>query len=121
VRYSTLAESSKYWTSTNTGSKWSDPASSTYRNFTESTQFLQDGSYARLKNLSLSYYIPKKVLSVVDASVSISGQNLFTITKYKGFDPEATSTSVNSDASAGIDFGAYPSPRTITLGLHIGF
>ena len=121
VRYSTLAESSKYWTSTNTGSKWSDPASSTYRNFTESTQFLQDGSYARLKNLSLSYYIPEKVLSVVDASVSISGQNLVTITKYIGFDPEATSTSVNSDASAGIDFGAYPSPRTITLGLHIGF
>jgi len=121
VRYSTLAESSKYWTSTNTGSEWSDPASSTYRNFTESTQFLQDGSYARLKNLSLSYNIPKKTLSFIDASVSISGQNLFTITKYKGFDPEATSTSVNSDASAGIDFGAYPSPRTISIGLHIGF
>jgi len=121
VRYPTLADAADYWTTSNKGSVWSDPGSDTYRNFTESTQYLQDGSYVRLKNLSLTYNVPKSILSSVDASLSLSAQNLLTITKYKGFDPEATSTSVDSDASAGIDFGAYPSPRTITIGLHLGF
>ena len=120
VYYPTLAESVDYWTSQKKNAKWADPASKTGRNFTESTQYLQDGSYCRLKNLSLSYYLPKKIFNV-DASLSLSAQNIFTITNYKGFDPEASSTPSGSDASAGIDFGAYPSPRTISAGLHIGF
>lgn len=120
VYYPTLAESVNYWTSQKKNAKWADPASKTGRNFTESTQYLQDGSYCRLKNISLSYYLPKKIFNV-DASLSLSAQNVFTVTNYKGFDPEASSTPSGSDASAGIDFGAYPSPRTISAGLHIGF
>ena len=120
VYYPTLAESVDYWSPQKKSAQWADPASKTGRNFTESTQYLQDGSYCRLKNISLSYYLPKKILNI-DASPSLSAQNVFTITNYKGFDPEASSTPSGTDASAGIDFGAYPSPRTISAGLHIGF
>ena len=120
VYYPTLAESVDYWSPQKKSAQWADPASKTGRNFTESTQYLQDGSYCRLKNISLSYYLPKKIFNI-DASLSLSAQNVFTITNYKGFDPEASSTPSGTDASAGIDFGAYPSPRTISAGLHIGF
>ena len=120
VYYPTLAESVSYWTPDRKNADWADPSSKTGRNFTESTQYLQDGSYYKLKNISLSYYMPKKIFKM-DASLSLSAQNVFTITNYKGFDPEASSTPSNSDASAGIDFGAYPSPKTISFGLHIGF
>src|SRR5690606_25156099 len=108
--YPTLAEAANYWTPQNTGSLWSNPASTT-KKYIESTQFLQNAAYARLKNVSVSYKFPKNMLKFGDARLTLSGQNLFTITKYKGFDPEATSTSANSDADAGIDLGAYPSPK----------
>ncbi len=121
VYYPTLAESANYWTTQHKQGVWADPTSKTGRNFAESTQYLQDGSYCRLKNVSLAYNFPKKIFSAVDASVSISGQNLFTVTRYKGYDPEASSTPANSDASVGIDLGAYPSPKTFSVALHIGF
>lgn len=120
VIYPTLAASTNYWSSNSTGGTWANPASKTGRNFTESTQYLQDGSYYRLKNISLSYTMPHKVLKL-DATLNISAQNLFTITKYKGFDPEASSLPAGSDASAGIDFGAYPSPKTFSVALRLGF
>lgn len=121
VYYPTLAESANHWSSDKKDGVWANPASKTGRNFAESTQYLQDGSYCRLKNLSVTYNLPKKVFASVDASLSVSAQNLFTITKYKGYDPEASSTPSGSDASAGIDFGAYPSPKTVAVGLHVGF
>lgn len=119
VKYSTLAESANYFSSKNTSAEWADPASKTNRSYVESTQYLQDGSYVRLKNVSLSYSLGKKVTRFADVRFSLSAQNLYTKTKYKGYDPEATSTSATSDADAGIDLGAYPSPRTITFGVNI--
>ncbi|SFD80113.1 TonB-linked outer membrane protein, SusC/RagA family [Chitinophaga sp. CF118] len=119
VKYPTLAESANYWTAKNTGSVWADPASTTNRSYVESTQYLQNGSYVRLKNVSLSYTLHKKTTRFADVRFTLSGQNLYTITKYKGYDPEATSTAASSDADAGIDLGAYPSPRTITFGVNI--
>ena len=119
VKYPTLAASANYWTSSNTGAVWADPASKTNRSYVESTQYLQDGSYVRLKNISLSYTLPKKATRFADVRFTLSAQNLYTITNYKGYDPEATSTSATSDADAGIDLGAYPSPRTITFGVNI--
>lgn len=120
IKYPTLAESANYWTKTNSGSEWADPASKTGRSYVESTHYLQDGSYARLKNLSLSYTLPKSMLGFGDIRFSISGQNLITVTNYKGFDPEADSMG-NSDLSSGIDLGAFPNPRTITIGLNAKF
>ncbi len=110
VAYPTLAAIADYWSPKNPGSVWANPASTSKR-YIESSQFLQDASYARLKNVSLSYVFSKKWLKYGDAKLTLSGQNLYTITKYKGFDPEATSTSAGSDADAGIDLGAYPSPK----------
>ncbi len=120
VAYPTLAEAANYWTPQNTGSLWANPASKA-KEYIESTQFLQNAGYARLKNISLSYKLPKSMLKYGNAKLTVSGQNLFTITKYKGFDPEATSTNANSDADAGIDLGAYPSPKTFTIMLNLTF
>lgn len=116
VAYPTLNEVSNYWTPQNTGSVWANPGSKTNRNIIESTHFLQDAGYVRLKNISLTYAIP----NLSSVKLSVSAQNLLTFTKYKGFDPEASSTSSNSDADGGIDEGAYPSPKTITFSLNIG-
>ena len=120
VYYPTLAESTDYWTSQHHQGKWANPGSTTGRNFAESTQYLQDGSYCRLKNISLSFDFPRKWMADREARITISAQNVMTFTKYKGYDPEASSTPANSDASAGIDFGAYPSPKTYSVALHIG-
>lgn len=120
VKFINLADAANYWTPTNTSSTFANPAS-TNKSWVESTQFLQDGSYVRLKNLSLSYTISKNILRLASAKVYVSAQNIATITKYKGFDPEATSTSASSDTDAGIDLGAYPSPKTITVGLQVRF
>ena len=118
VKFINLADAANYWTPSNTSSTWANPASKN-KSWVESTQFLQDGSYVRLKNISLSYTLPKDLLKVASAKVYVSAQNIATITKYKGFDPEATT--VGGDVDAGIDLGAYPSPKTITVGLQVKF
>ena len=120
VKYITLADAANYWTPTNSGSTWANPGS-TNKSWIESTQFLQDGGFVRLKNISLSYQLGKDFLKVASAKVYVSAQNLATFTKYKGFDPEATSTSAGSDTDAGIDLGAYPSPKTLSVGLQVRF
>lgn len=120
VKFINLAEAANYWTPSNTASTWANPGSKN-KSWVESTQFLQDGSYMRLKNVSLSYTISESLLKLASAKIYISAQNVATITNYKGFDPEATSTPAESDADAGIDVGAYPSPKTITVGLQLKF
>ncbi|MBV4357262.1 SusC/RagA family TonB-linked outer membrane protein [Pinibacter aurantiacus] len=98
-----------------------------------STRFLENGSYLRFKTITLAYRIDPKVLSHIGlsaASVYVSGQNLITITKYKGFDPEVstygtavTSTGApdidNRNVSIGVDYGAYPQPKMILFGLNL--
>lgn len=120
VKYLTLADAANYWTPTNTSSTWANPGS-TNKSWVESTQFLQNGSYARLKNVSLSYQLDKSFLKFLSAKIYVSAQNLFTITSYKGFDPEASSTGSTSDSDGGIDLGAYPSARTYTIGAVLTF
>jgi hypothetical protein len=84
-----------------------------------STAFVEDGSYLRLKNLRLGYTLPQSVLSKIKLqSVRLYFQvsNLFTITKYRGLDPEYNS----SGMSMGIDQGSWPTPREISFGLTLG-
>ena len=85
------------------------------RYYGESTQWLEDASFLKIRNVSLAYRIPKTVLKFADVRLSLSVQNLWTLTKYKGLDPEVYN---NLD---GIDRGAYPVPRTFTLGVKIDF
>jgi TonB-linked SusC/RagA family outer membrane protein len=92
-----------------------------------SSRFLEDGSYMRLKNLQIGYTIPDHALKVIGLSqvrIFASATNLFTLTGYPGLDPEMT-VSNNSqgegDRASGIDWGTYPSARTIMLGIDITF
>ncbi len=88
----------------------------------QSTRVLEDGSYLRLKTLSVGYKVSDKVtkmLKMTNISFNISAQNLFTFTKYTGMDPE---TSVrNTVLTPGYDYSAYPQARTITFGLNVAF
>lgn len=120
VLYPTLAAVTNYWTATNPSNEWASPTS-TSKEFVESTQFLEDASFTRLKNVSLTYKLPKSVLKFGMASIGFAVQNLFTITKYKGYDPEATTTLATQDNVSGIDLGAYPTPRTYTVRLNLTF
>jgi TonB-linked SusC/RagA family outer membrane protein len=108
-----------YWSTSNEDAIFASPTTSTGRNFIESTQFLQDGSYVKFKNIGLSYNLSKEKLKYTDLKLTVSGQNLLTFTKYKGYDPE-TSTSGN-DIDGAIDVGAYPNSRTITFSIQAIF
>ena len=81
-----------------------------------SNRFLEDGSYLRLKSITLGYTLPKRLTEKAHMSevrFSFSGQNLFTLTRYTGLDPEV--------GGAGIDTNVYPVTRNFTFGLNITF
>ena len=85
-----------------------------------STRFIEDGSYIRLKNLTLGYTLPKSLTSqwgISNLRLYISGQNLFTITGYSGYDPEVSSRTGNYNL--GFDGGSYPAIRSYTFGLNL--
>jgi len=92
-----------------------------------STRFLEDGSYFRLKNVQLGYTFSKENLSRLNISnirVYVSATNLFTITNYKGLDPEmyiSNNSLGEGDRAVGIDWGTYPLARTYTFGVNINF
>jgi iron complex outermembrane receptor protein len=88
-----------------------------------STRFLEKGNFIRFQNLSLGYRIPLKSSKVLsNARIYVSGQNLLTITKYSGQDPEvSTNKSLNDIPSFGIDYTAYPRARTWTIGASVSF
>jgi TonB-linked SusC/RagA family outer membrane protein len=94
--------------------------SSTNRNFTQSTRFLEKADFLRLKNVSLSYDIPKsKLRNTVGIRLFVSATNILTITDYSGIDPEANSSA--GDIRQGIDFGSYPNAKTYTGGVTLSF
>lgn len=86
-----------------------------------SNRFVEDGSFVRAKNITLSYSIPKNItdkLKVKAIKLRLVAENLFTITKYTGYDPEVTN---GSTISPGTDTGIYPASKTISGGLNITF
>lgn len=87
-----------------------------------STRTLEDGSYLRLKNVTLAYDLPKKLirrLSLSKAQIYVSLQNLWVLTDYSGMDPEVST--VHSTLTPGFDYSAYPRNKTYTFGVKIGF
>ncbi|MEG1543713.1 MAG: TonB-dependent receptor [Tannerellaceae bacterium] len=87
-----------------------------------STKWLESADYFRLENISLSYNLAKSVTKFADFRFSLSCQNLFTITGYKGMDPAGSSFMDSGvDVNDGIDIGAYPLPRTFTFGVRMNF
>ncbi len=123
------------WTPTNPSN--TIPRAGVHANNTNaSTRFVQDGSYTRLKNVTLGYTIPASVLKnkITKLRIYVSGQNLITITKYDGLDPEIGANSVNGvgansvggrgaavNFQNGIDVGTYPTPKSVTAGLQLTF
>ncbi len=92
-------------------------------NINNSSRFVEDGSYIRLKAITLSYNVnPKSLgrLNVQKMSVYVTGQNLLTFTKYSGFDPEVNAFG-RSAVEQGIDYGTYPQARTLTAGVNVEF
>jgi len=95
-----------------------------------STRWLEDGSYVRLKNISLGYDFAKLLQSpaVQSFRAYVSVQNAITITKYSGLDPEIQANTndtqgfnISSDFAVGIDWGTVPAPRTIVIGMNATF
>lgn len=95
-----------------------------------STRFLEDGSYLRIKNITLGYDLKKSLNwpGIGAARLYLSAQNALTITRYSGLDPEIQANSndtrgynVSSDLAVGIDWGTVPAPRTFILGFHLDF
>ena len=90
-----------------------------------SDRYVEDGSYIRLKNVSLGYTLPKSLLSkakVENVRLYCNIQNLLTITKYKGYDPEVgASTQDSKGLTFGVDNGRYPSPTVYSFGVNVTF
>lgn len=120
-----LAEVADFWTPTNPSNTVPRPSqggNSTFLSTRVSTRFLEDGSYLRLKNISLAYSLPTAVtnkLNLQAAKLSVSCINVFTLTRYKGLDPEAASQ--GNLLSAGLDMTPYPPTRQISMSLSITF
>ncbi len=88
-----------------------------------SDRFLEDGSYVRLKNLTLAYNLPTDLIKHAALSslrLYVTSQNLITWTHYSGYDPEVSSDPF-STTGLGRDFGVYPQSRTYTVGLNASF
>lgn len=108
--------------------RWTpDNPSNKYPSFTDPLKFgrrvvnsntLLDASYVRLKTVRLSYMLPRIISSIRSAQLYITGENLFTLTDYIGLDP---AVNPNNDPNFRIDFNAYPTARTLILGIRVDF
>ncbi len=88
-----------------------------------STWHIEDGSYVRVRNITLGYALPTAFLQKINVSrarLYVTAQNPFTFTKYLGFNPEVNSRP-DSALSSGEDYGTYPLPRTTSVGLNLSF
>ena len=116
--------------------RWTGPNTSTdvpravagdpNQNLRVSSYFVEDGSYVRLKTLTLGYNFAKPLINRFGGQtlrVYATAQNLVTLTKYMGYDPEigTTGTADNRGVGFGVDRGVYPQSRVFTAGLNIGF
>ncbi|MDB5270803.1 MAG: hypothetical protein JWP58_3843 [Hymenobacter sp.] len=113
-----------HWTPTNTDTDIPRPVRSDPNgNNRLSTRFIEDGSYVRLKNLTLAYNVPasfSKHAAIKTLRLYVTGQNLVTWTNYLGYDPEVSADPFSS-TSLGRDFGVYPTSRIYTVGLNANF
>lgn len=104
--------------------------SSTSRNFPNSSRWLQDASFLRIQNITLAYNFQKDILSKLglkEFQLYVNAENIYTFSNYKGYNPDASSAGrstgggSSTDVDQNIDTGAYPIPRTFTLGLKMKF
>lgn len=105
------------------GMKTDIPRSGNVDNIHNSSRFVEDGSYLRVKDITLSYNLPETLLqkmSIHDIQLFVTAQNLLTFTKYSGYDPEVNAYGASS-VELGVDYGTYPQSKTIVAGLNLTF
>lgn len=95
--------------------KYASISNTNNKSYANSDFWLEDASFIKLKNITIAYTLPRHVTRFAEMQLSVSAQDLFTLTKYKGMDPEVYS------GYDGIDYGAYPVPRTFTFGVKLIF
>ncbi|MBM1105831.1 TonB-dependent receptor [Aurantibacter crassamenti] len=120
-----LSERADYWTTQNTDAVWPTPYQNAplvggSGNIGESDFFLEDASYLRMREITLTYNFPENFLGDVGGSIYVTGQNLFTITDYLGYNPD-TNGRANVRGSFGWDISSYPLAQTILMGLKLDF
>jgi len=107
------------WTPTNPSNVY--PKANTNRAVLVSDRWVEDGSYLKLKTLSLSYNFPNLKLNYIEnVKVYLTGQNLITWTNYRGYDPEVSFRGA-STLEAGEDFGGYPQAKSFIVGVKLDF
>lgn len=119
-RSNMLAEVADRWTETHTSNRV--PSAQGYIKDELYSRFIEDGSYIRMKNVTLGYTLPVKWTKKVYINrlrVYGTAQNLFCLTKYSGYDPEVSI--LNSPLMPGLDWGAYPKSRVFTFGVEVQF
>ena len=114
------------WTPGKTNAVLPQLTSSDQVSILPSTYYLEKGTYFRMKNVQISYNLPKTLLSKVgfgSARVYVQSQNLFTITKYQGMDPEINlrNFTAGNDRQIGVDGGAYPTAKQYIIGVNLSF
>jgi hypothetical protein len=109
-----------HWTKSNPNAKY--PLPHTGHTYRFSDRYVEDGSFIRLRNIELSYRLPvQKWTRMSNAQLYISGQNLLTWTKYSWIDPDVNSRGGSNSLDQGIDYSTYPSAKSITAGVRLGF
>lgn len=111
-----------HWTPENPNAKY--PLITRNSNARVSDRFIEDGSYLRLRNIQLAYNLPLEkwgVKSVRNVQLYVSAQNLLTFTKYSWWDPEVNSKGGGNVQLQGIDHNSYPTAKSFTAGLRVGF
>jgi len=92
---------------------------STANAITPTTRFLEKGDYLKLGNATINYNLGNIGKAIKNANIYLSGNNLFVITKYTGFDPEVNiDKTLNGIPSLGVDYIGYPTARTIIVGVN---
>lgn len=119
-RSNQLAETADRWTPTHASN--AVPSAKGYVKNELYSRFIEDGSYLRLKNITLGYTFPTRLTQRMKVSrlrLYATAQNLFCLTRYSGYDPEVNMKS--SPLMPGFDWGAYPKSRVVTFGLELQF
>jgi len=136
-RYGLGKNSTDYWTPTNQGAKiparigtyelaefrLSHPNKYSMGNDNRSNRYIESGTYIRLKNITLTYNLPKSLINALPIerlSVYVTGTNLITITDYTGWDPEVSSFNRVLGGN-GIDLCNYPTAKVVTFGVNLTF
>lgn len=120
-RTNKMAEVANRWTPTNANNEV--PSANGYKTNAIYSRFIEDGSFLRLKNLTLGYTLPQNITRkfyVKNLRVYLSAQNLFVITGYEGYDPEVSMRAQNP-MTPSFDWGAYPKSKIYTFGLDLTF